>query len=53
MYSYVGIQVGRFVCSMLTLKAIMSREVHNSWCSRVLDYERECSYSLKYKRGGS
>jgi len=30
---------GRFVCSMLTLEATISREVH-SRCSRMLDYER-------------
>jgi len=28
-----------FVCSVLTLKADMSGEVHNKMCSRVLDYE--------------
>jgi len=35
----VGIRAGKFVCSMLTLKATMSEEVHNRWCSRMLDYE--------------
>jgi len=31
--------VGRFVCSVLTLEATMSGEVH-SRCSHMLDYER-------------
>jgi len=39
LYSCVGIQTGRFVCSVLTLEAAMSKEVH-SRCSRMLDYER-------------
>jgi len=38
MYSCVGIRVGKFICSMLTLEVAMSREVC-SRCSRVLDYE--------------
>jgi len=39
MYSSVGIKAKRLVCSMLTLEAVMSGEVH-SWCSCLLDYER-------------
>jgi len=38
-YSCVGIRVGRLVCSVLTLEATMSGEVH-SRCSRMVDYER-------------
>jgi len=40
MYSCVRIRVRRFVCSVLTHKAIMSEEVHNRWFSHVLDYEQ-------------
>jgi len=43
MYSYVGIRAGRFVCFVLTLEVIMSGEVHNRMCSRMLDYDRRCS----------
>jgi len=39
MYSCVGIRAERFICSVLTLEAIMSGVVH-SRCSRMLDYER-------------
>jgi len=42
LYSCMGIQAGRFVCSVLTLEAAMSGEVH-SRCSRMLDYERTSS----------
>ena len=35
--------MGRFVCFVLTLEDVMSREVHNRMCSRVLDYERGSS----------
>ena len=39
LYSCVRIRAGRFICSVLTLEATMSGEVH-SRCSRMLDYER-------------
>jgi len=39
MYSHVGIRVGRFVCFVLTLDDVVSEDVHNRMCSRVLDYE--------------
>jgi len=39
LYSCVGIQAGRFVCSMLTFEAAMSEEVH-SRCLCMLDYKR-------------
>jgi len=39
LYFCVGIRARRFVCSMLTLEAAMSGEVH-SRCSRMLDYEQ-------------
>ena len=35
----MGVRAGRFVCSVLTLEATVSGEVH-SRCSRMLDYER-------------
>jgi len=38
-YSCVGIRAGRLVCSVLTLEATMSGEVHNRY-SRMLDYKR-------------
>jgi len=38
LYSCVGIRAGRFLCSVLTLEAAMSGEVHCR-CSRMLDYE--------------
>jgi len=40
----VGIRAGKLVCSVLTLEATMSGEVH-SRCSRMLDYERAGSQS--------
>ena len=33
----------RFVCFVLTLEDVISREVHNKMCSRMLDYERQGS----------
>jgi len=37
LYSYVGIRTGRFLCSVLTLEATMSGEVHSRG-SRMFDY---------------